>query len=70
MTHKPMRIRVGAQQRRLKENQAGDPHSGRAAQYGDELLGHHRFDKEQQECGEKDHDSEEEPGSGHSAKLD
>ncbi len=66
MTRKPMRVSVGAQQRGLKENQACYPHRRRTAQYRDQLLGHHRFDEEQQERCEKDHDGEEESGSGHS----
>ena len=47
-------VGVAAKQRRLEEEEARRPHPGRAAEPGQDLLGDHRLDEEQQESGKED----------------
>src|SRR5664279_3027024 len=56
---KPMRVEIGGEESRLKEDEASDPDSGRSAQRRQELLGRDRFHQEEQKRAEKDCAAEE-----------
>ena len=58
----PVGVEVAEQQRDLKEDEAGEPDGGGAAEDGKQLLGGHRLDQEEQECAEKDGGAVEQAG--------
>jgi hypothetical protein len=64
-----MRVGVRAEQRGLKEDQAGDPDGSGAAQQGQQLPGHDGLNQKKQERGEEDCGTEKEAGSRHFTKT-
>jgi hypothetical protein len=61
----PMRVEIAEQKCDLKEDQAGEPDRGGAAEGRKELLGGHRLHQEEKECAEEDGDAIEQAGCVH-----
>src|SRR5271154_4354334 len=61
----PVRVEVGAEKGGLKEDKAGDPDGGGASENGQQQLGRHGLDEEEQKRCEKDSATEEQPRTGH-----
>jgi len=59
-----MRSGIPSQQRHLEKQQARGPHRRRPAEPRQNRFGDERLDLKQQECAEKDRNSEQIPGFG------
>ena len=61
----PVRVKIADEERGLEEDQAGDPHGGRSAEDGQQLLGRDGLDHEQKEGGEEDRGGKKYTQMGH-----
>jgi len=62
MAGQPVRVEVAEQQGELEEDEAGEPDRRGAAERGEQLLGRHGLDQEEEKRREKDGKAVERPG--------
>ena len=58
----PVSVEVAKKEGELEEDQAGEPDCGRASEGGEELLGRHGLDQEEEKGREEDGKAVERPG--------